>query len=311
LNSPQDYTAYIYDACFETKYLNERDDILPLDIRPRTPAPISLGSGLTKLLEQHNQPPRSGTIFPLFHVIQEAWDFILGEDAALMPIYPPIASEAWLQVRLATGKTAAQYREPPAIYIEPSRDPYWPFRFDEYSRFPDDRDNSSGQHQYAVVSRLRLPNLVQDEGILLVTVRETEVSEWITDQRYREIMQSMITVADVGGPQEFILGGAVVQLEDYERFMPGAMGEWFRRRILGKRTRSGTPESLNVRDASTGATSQSGEVQPRMMQRDVVRRLQHAMEVLEEEPVPEGQDQNTEAGQAGRNAPGDGECPNQ
>jgi hypothetical protein len=121
----------------------------------------------------------------------------------------------------------------------------------------------------------------------------------------------MITVADVGGPQEFILGGAVVQLEDYERFMPGAMGEWFRRRILGKRTRSGTPESLNVRDASTGATSRSGEVQARAMQRDVVRRLQHAMEVLEEEPVPEEQDQNTEAGQAGGNAPGDGECPNQ
>jgi hypothetical protein len=311
LHSPHDYTAYVYDACFETKYLNEREDIKPVDIRPRTNAPISLGSGLTRLLELHHQPPRSGTIFPLFHVIQEAWDFILGEDAALMPIYPPIASEAWLQVRLATGQVAARYREPPAIYIEPSRDPYWPFRFDEYSRFPADRDNSSGQHQYAVVSRLRLPNLVQDEGILLVTVRETEVAEWISDVRYCEIMQSMITVADVGGPQEFILGGAVVQLDDFERFIPGGMGEWFRRRILDKRTRTASPESLNARDASAASSSPSLERPRRGMQGDVLRRLQHAMQILEEVPNPDEEPQNAEedgTGGAGENPEGNADC---
>ena len=89
-----------------------------------------------------------------------------------MPIYPPIASEAWLQIRLATSSVAPRHREPPAIYIEPTRDPFWPFRFDEYSRFPGERNTSVGQPQFAVVSRLALPNLVQDEGILLVTVRD-------------------------------------------------------------------------------------------------------------------------------------------
>lgn len=250
--APREYTAYIYDACFDAKYNSEYDLIYPVDINPRTPRPISLGSGLTKLLEKTNQPPRSGTIFPLFHVIQEAWDFILGEDATLMPIYPPIASEAWLQIRLATGPVAGRFREPPAIYIEPSHDPFWPFRLDEYSRFPGERNTLAGQHQFAVVSRLALPNLVEDEGILLVTVRDTEVSEWIQDTRYREIMQSMIAVADVGGPQEFILGGAVVQLEDFERFIPGGMVGWFRRRILEKRTSSATP-------ASEGNMSKEGE----------------------------------------------------
>src|SRR5204863_4396438 len=104
-------------------------------------------------------------------------EFILGEDAELMPIYPPIASEAWLQIRLATSAVTARYREPPSIYIEPTRDPFWPFRFDEYGRFhTGERDvGTSGQHQFAVISRLALPNLIQDEGILLVTLRDTEV----------------------------------------------------------------------------------------------------------------------------------------
>ena len=69
--SPRDYTAYIYDACFDAKHNSERDQVHPVDINPRTPHQISLGSGLRKLLERANQPPRSGTIFPLFHVIQE------------------------------------------------------------------------------------------------------------------------------------------------------------------------------------------------------------------------------------------------
>jgi hypothetical protein len=286
--SPRDYTAYIYDACFDHKFDTERDQIHPVDIHPRTPSPISLGSGLTALLERANQPPRSGTIFPLFHVIQEAWDFILGEDAALMPIYPPIASEAWLQIRLATGLVAARYREPPAIYVEPSRDPHWPFRFDEYSRFPTERNVATGQHQYAVTSRLARPNLVQDEGILLVTVRHTQVSEWIQDARYREIMQSMINVADVGGPQEFILGGAVVQLDDFERFIPRGMGEWFRRRILLKRTRTATPESVRERSEWTDEEEahpddpEDGSVNDGM-QGNVMRRLQHAMEILRDD----------------------------
>src|SRR5271156_1547394 len=139
LRSPREYTAYIYDACFDHKFNSEREIVRPVDIDPGTHYPISLGTGLAKILELAHQPARSGTIFPLFHVIQEAWDFILGEDAALMPIYPPIASEAWLQIRLATGNVAARYREPPSIYIEPTRDPFWPFRFDEYSRFQNER----------------------------------------------------------------------------------------------------------------------------------------------------------------------------
>jgi hypothetical protein len=162
-----------------------------------------------------------------------------------------------------------------------------------------------------VVSRLRLPNLVQDEGILLVTVRETEVAEWISDVRYREIMQSMITVADVGGPQEFILGGAVVQLDDFERFIPGGMGEWFRRRILDKRTRTASPESLNARDASAASSSPSLERPRRGMQGDVLRRLQHAMQILEEVPNPDEEPQNAEedgTGGAGENPEGNADC---
>ena len=288
--SPRHYTAYIYDACFDAKYNSERDQVRPVDINPRTSRPISLGSGLTKLLERANQPSRSGTIFPLFHVIQEAWDFILGEDAAIMPIYPPIASEAWLQIRLATGSVAARYREPPAIYMEPTRDPFWPFRFDEYSRFPVERDASAGQHQFAVVSRLALPNLVQDEGILLVTLRDTTIAEWIQDPRYRDIMQSMIAVADVGGPQEFILGGAVVQLEDFEKFIPHGMVQWFRRRILEKWTRTATPEenedegsrSIESEEAVLPSSSMNGT-----MGDNVLARLQRAVEILSDEPFPQ------------------------
>jgi hypothetical protein len=272
--SPRIYNAYIYDACFDAKYATERPIIHPIDINPRTPYPISLGSGLTRLLERANQPPRSGTIFPLFHVIQEAWDFILGDDAALMPIYPPIASEAWLQIRLATGSVAARYREPPSIYIEPTRDPFWPFRFDEYSRFQNERYTAGGQHQFAVVSRLALPNLVEDEGILLVTVRDTSVDEWIHDTRYREIMQSMITVADSGGPQEFILGGAVVQLEDYERFIPKGMVLWFRRRILERRTRSSSPNDVSPVWESPPGLSPTG------VAGNVLSRLERAMDIL-------------------------------
>jgi hypothetical protein len=246
------YVAYIYDACFDAKYNEERSQIRPIDIDPRTSRPISLGSGLTKLLARANQPPRSGTIFPLFHIIQEAWDFILGEDAALMPIYPPIASEAWLQIRLATGTVPARYREPPALYIEQSRDPFWPFTLDEYATgIPGPRDASMGQHQFAVVSRLALPNLVEDEGILLVTVRDTVVAEWIQDERYREVMQTMINFADVGGPQEFVLGGAVVQLEDFQRFIPSGMVDWFKRRILDKHTNTVSPASLNEATAES------------------------------------------------------------
>jgi hypothetical protein len=288
--SPRHYTAYIYDACFDAKYNSERDQVHPVDINPRTPHPISLGSGLTKLLERANQPPRSGTVFPLFHVIQEAWDFIIGEDAALMPIYPPIASEAWLQIRLATSSAAASYREPPAIYIEPTRDPFWPFRFDEYSRFPGERNASAGQHQFAVVSRLVLPNLVQDEGILLITLRDTSISDWIQDARYREIMQSMIAVADVGGPQEFILGGAVVQLEDFEKFIPRGMVQWFRCRILEKWTRTATPEenedegsrSTENEEAAPPSSSMNGT-----MEDNLFARLQRAVEILVDESFPQ------------------------
>ena len=255
--SPRVYSAYIYDACFDHKYHNEKHLIQPIDIHPRTSNPISLGSGLTTILERNNQPPRSGCIFPLFHVIQEAWDFILGEEVALMPIYPPIASEAWLQIRLVTGIVPARYREHPAIHIEPSRDPQWPFRFDEYSRFSNEERNANGRHQFALVSRLSKPNLVQDEEILLVSVRDTQVSEWIQDERYREIMTSMINIADVGGPQEFILGGAVVSLEDFERFIPRGMVNWFRRRVLEKWTRSNSPQSERRVDNSSGQSSSS------------------------------------------------------
>ena len=284
--SPRVYSAYIYDACFDHKYHNEKHLIQPIDIHPRTSNPISLGSGLTTILERNNQPPRSGCIFPLFHVIQEAWDFILGEEATLMPIYPPIASEAWLQIRLVTGIVPGRYREHPAIHIEPSRDPLWPFRFDEYSRFSNEEGNANGRHQFALVSRLSRPNLVQDEGILLVSVRDTQVSEWIQDERYREIMTSMINVADVGGPQEFILGGAVISLQDFERFIPRGMVNWFRRRILQKWTRTNSPQSErrdNSSDHSGSSTGSEEESSAAMGPGDVVSRLIRAMQVLPQE----------------------------
>jgi hypothetical protein len=147
---------------------------------------------------------------------------------------------------------------------------------------------ATGEHQYAVASRLTRPNLVQDEGILLVTVRHTQVSEWIQDARYREIMQSMINVADVGGPQEFILGGAVVQLEDFERFIPRGMGDWFRRRILQKRTRTATPESVRDRSESTDEEEAHPDSSEQLsandgMQGNVMRRLQQAMEILRDD----------------------------
>jgi hypothetical protein len=204
-----------------------------------------------------------------------------------MPIYPPIASEAWLQIRLATSFVTASYRESPAIYIEPPRDPFWPFRFDEYSRFQGEHNVSAGQHQFAVVSRLAPPNLVQDEGILLVTLRDTTIAEWIQDARYREIMQSMITVADIGGPQEFILGGAVVQLEDFERFIPRGMVQWFRRRILEKWTRTASPDvnedegsrSVEDEEVATPSSSVNGTTED-----NVLARLQRAVEILSDEP---------------------------
>lgn len=292
--SPRKYTAFIYDACFETKYQDERDAISPLDIHPRTRSPIGLGTGLKRLIEKANQPPRSGTIFPLFHIIQEAWDFILGDDAALVPVYPPIASEAWLQIRLATGPVPARFREPPAIYIEPSRDPHWPFRFDEYLRFPSERgDDTAGEHQYAVVSRLALPNLVEDEGLLLVTIRDTTVGEWISDPRYREIMESMINIADVGGPQEFILGGAVVGLRDFARFIPLGMVPWFRRRILeqndspdaGTRSRREDSSSEEAQGtAESGDTdedeNEGDESEEEAEEDDVMGRAERALEIL-------------------------------
>lgn len=58
----------------------------------------------------------------------------------------------------------ARYREPPSIYIEPTRDSFWSFRFDEYSLFQNERYSAGGQYQFAVVSRLALSNLVEDEG---------------------------------------------------------------------------------------------------------------------------------------------------
>jgi hypothetical protein len=236
--SPRNYSMYIYDACFDGKLDGEKDKVRPIDIRKRTPGQLCLGTGLTRLLVDAGQPPRSGTIFPLFHVVQEAWDFIMGGDPALRPIYPPIASEAWLQIRLATGPDAYDYPRPPPIRIEQSRDPFWPFQLTSYNVFgpslPGYGTGLAGQHQFAVISRLALPNLVEDEGILLVTIRDTDVGEWIEDARYRDIMRSMIDLADTGGPQEFVVGGAVVRLEDYERFIPKGMIRWFRRRILGK-----------------------------------------------------------------------------
>ena len=177
------------------------------------------------------------------------------------------------------------------FYIEPSHDPFWPFSFDEYSSFPGERDTSGGQHQYALVSRLALPNLIQDEGILLVTLRDTTVAEWIPDTRYREILQSMITVADVGGPQEFVLGGAVVQLEDFERFIPHGMVRWFRRRILEKWTRSTTPEDEKEGWRSAEVNEQEDDPLPSSsvngdFEEDVMARLRHAVEILGDEPLP-------------------------
>lgn len=284
--SPRRYSAYIYDACFEPKYETEQSQVTALDIQPRTRSVIGLGSGLKRLFEKYGQPPRSGTVFPLFHIIQEAWDFILGDDAALVPVYPPIASEAWLQIRLTTGPVPARYREPPAIYIEPSRDPYWPFRFDEYLRFPSERgDQTSGEHQYAVVSRLALPNLVEDEGILLVTIRDTEVNEWIQDPRYREIMQSMINIADVGGPQEFVLGGAVVGLHDFARFIPLGMVPWFRRRILEQSVSPDAPGTSAQPDGSSdGGNDDEGSDEDSDDGDDIMARVDRALEILRYHP---------------------------
>ena len=200
----------------------------------------------------------------------------MGDNAALLPIYPPIASEAWLQIRLATGNVAAKYRDPPAVYIAPPQDPFWPFLFDEYSRFDqNDRFREGGEHQFAVVSRLALPNLMEDEGILLVAVRDTSLDEWIHDARYREIMRSMITVAESGGPHEFILGGAVVQLEDYQRFIPKGMVEWFRRRILEKTTRSSSSD-----DEPSPVWESPPGLSPTGVGADVLARLERVMEIL-------------------------------
>jgi hypothetical protein len=134
---------------------------------------------------------------------------------------------------------------------------------------------------------------VQDEGILLVTVRDTDVAEWIQDARYREIMTSMINIADIGGPQEFILGGAVVQLQDFERFIPRGMAVWFRRRILEKRTRTNSPQSEEVEgDAGSGGSegsegaSQGSEgnlSSAALGPGDVVGRLTRAMQILQRE----------------------------
>ena len=178
------------------------------------------------------------------------------------------------------------------FYIEPSHDPFWPFSFDEYSSFPGERDTSGGQHQYALVSRLNLPNLVEDEGILLISLRDTIVDEWIQDARYREIMQSMITVADVGGPQEFILGGAAVQLEDFERFIPRGMVEWFRRRILEKWSRTATPEGNDEESRSSSEKNGEEEIAPPSssmngtLEDNMLARLRRAIEVPGDEPFP-------------------------
>jgi hypothetical protein len=134
---------------------------------------------------------------------------------------------------------------------------------------------------------------VQDEGILLVTVRDTDVAEWIQDARYREIMTSMINIADIGGPQEFILGGAVIQLQDFERFIPRGMAEWFRRRILEKRTRTNSPQSEEVEgDAGSGGSegsegashgSEGNLSSAALGPGDVVGRLTRAMQILQRE----------------------------
>jgi hypothetical protein len=285
------YVCFVYDACFEQKYQNEKDRITPLDIRPHSRATLGLGSGLKRLIERNNQPPRSGVIFPLFHIIQAAWDFILGDDAGIVPIYPPIASEAWLQVRLATGPVPALVHEIPAIYMQPARDPFWPFRFDEYLRFPTQRgDELNGEHQYAVVSRLALPNLIEDEGLLLVTIRDTEIGEWIPDPRFQEIMQSMLDIADIGGPQEFILGGAVVSLEDMARFIPLGMIPWFRRRILGQSVSPhapGSPSALlhsRIEDTEEANDEETEQAETDEEEEDIMDRVDRALEILRYHP---------------------------
>jgi hypothetical protein len=53
-SSPRNYNAYIYDACFDAKYATELPIIHPININLRIPYPISLGSGLTRLLERAN-----------------------------------------------------------------------------------------------------------------------------------------------------------------------------------------------------------------------------------------------------------------
>ena len=115
---------------------------------------------------------------------------------------------------------------------------------------------------------------------------ERPIGEWIQDARYREMMESMITVADVGGPQELILGGAVVQLEDFERFIPRGMVQWF---ILEKWTRTATPEeneddgSLPTEDeeATPPSSSMNGS-----MTDNVFARLQGAVGMLGDELFP-------------------------
>jgi hypothetical protein len=96
----------------------------------------------------------------------------------------------------------------------------------------------------------------------------------------------MINVADVGGPQEFILGGAVISLQDFERFIPRGMVNWFRRRILQKWTRTNSPQSErrdNSSDHSGSSTGSEEESSAAMGPGDVVSRLTRAMQVLPQE----------------------------
>lgn len=169
----------------------------------------------------------------------------MAEDQHAMPLYPPIASEAWIQIRLLMVPGPTRWTEPSYMRIHPSQDPFWPFHFDEYvTPQADDSVRASGSHQYAVLSRLALPSFVQDEGIALVTLQDTRLEDWIEDENYREVMQGMMTVAEISGPQEFILGGAVCTIEDFERFIPPGMVEWYRKTVLNKRS------TMNVSNAS-------------------------------------------------------------
>ena len=240
---PKDYAAYIYDAVFDPKFEAESDEIRVLDINIRTREKISLGSGLTKLMELNHQPPRGGCVFPLFHVVQEAWDFRITEDGqVVIPTYPPIASEVWIQIRLLMVPATSGRQEPRNLPIQPSQDPFWPFGFnDNVTPLTDDSIRATGSHQFAVLSRLVLPSYIQDQGIALVTLKDTSLEDWIEDRQHRELMQSMINVADISVPQEFILGGAICTIEDFERFIPPGMVKWFRRRILDKWSTNASP----------------------------------------------------------------------